>query len=352
MAAGSTMDLSMFRILDGGLATELERRGVSLDGILWSARALRDAPEAILAVHRDYLAAGAECLITASYQASTLGFAEAFARQENVAGFEVDPDAALPADAESLPEAAVEFSVQARIFAMARAASRAALETSVRLAVQAREEFYAAGGKRPILIAASLGPYGAALHNGAEFHGNYNVSFTEIVDFHRERLAVLAPDGELVGADLVAFETVPSLEEARAIVAALSAYPKVSAWVSFSCRDGEHVAHGEPLRKCAELLDQAPQVSAVGINCTPPAYIAQLLGQLRAGTSKPAIVYPNSGEGWDAVRRCWTGTADVDGYGALAEQWFAAGAQMVGGCCRTGPAHIRAVAEAALSRSR
>ncbi len=341
-----SLDMRGCRVLDGGLATELEQRGVSLDGPLWSARALRDDPEAIVAVHRDYLEAGADCLLTASYQASTLGYAEAFARKENIAGFEAgawaEPEPWEPGG-DTSPEAAVEFSPQARIFAMARAATRAALTTSVRLASEARAQYREAGHTRPVLIAASLGPYGAALHNGAEFHGNYSASFTELVDFHRERLEVLAPRGELQGADLLAFETVPSLEEARAIVAALAAFPGVAAWVSFSCRDAEHVSHGEPLEVCAELLDRVDQVIAVGINCTAPALITPLLRRLRAATRKPAIVYPNSGEGWDAVRRCWTGTADVDGYGALAEQWYAAGAQIVGGCCRTGPAHIRAV---------
>jgi homocysteine S-methyltransferase len=352
MTPGNVTDIRNVRVLDGGLATELERSGISLDGILWSARALRDAPEAILAVHRDYLAAGADCLLTASYQASTLGFAEAFARQENVAGFEVDPDDDPPPTPysrygpalDAFPEAAVEFSPQARIFAMARAAARAALQTSVRLAAEARAEFHKAGHTRPILIAASLGPYGAALHNGAEFHGNYNAGFAELVEFHRERIAVLAPGGAVLpGLDLLAFETVPSLEEARAILAALSGFPALQAWVSFSCRDEQHVAHGERLFDCAALLNSAPQVVAVGINCTAPALITPLLAELRAGTAKPAIVYPNSGEGWDAVRRCWTGTADVARYGAMAVEWFAAGAQMVGGCCRTGPAHIRAV---------
>jgi homocysteine S-methyltransferase len=340
------LDLGNCRVLDGGLATELERRGVSLDGPLWSARAIRDEPEAIVAVHRDYLEAGADCLLTASYQASTLGYAEAFAQKENVAGFEAgawaEPEP-WQVGADASPEAAVDFSPEARIFAMARAATRAALTNSVRLASEARAQYRAAGHTRPVLIAASLGPYGAALHNGAEFHGNYRVSFTELVDFHRERIEVLAPRGELKGADFLAFETVPSLEEARAIVAALAAFPRVAAWVSFSCRDMESVSHGESLTSCAKMLDAVDQVVAVGINCTAPGLITPLLQRLCAATAKPAIVYPNSGEGWDAVRRCWTGTADVDGYGALAEQWFAAGAQIVGGCCRTGPAHIRAV---------
>ena len=302
-------------------------------------------------MHRDYLEAGADCILTASYQASTLGYAEALARHAKVPGFEAGAWAESFANdeasigAEALPEAAVEFSVEAKILAMASAATRAALVASVRLAEEARAQYLAAhpGQRRPVLIAASLGPYGAALHNGAEFHGNYTVSFNELVDFHRERVAVLAPRGRLEGADLLAFETVPSLEEARAIVATLARTPEVSAWISYSCRDEEHVSHGEQLEACARLLDSNDQIVAVGINCTAPGLIGPLLGRLRAGTRKPAIVYPNSGEGWDAVRRCWTGTADVNSYGMLAEAWFAAGAQMVGGCCRTGPAHIRGV---------
>ncbi len=345
MTPWNEVDLRRCRVLDGGLATELEHRGIPLDGVLWSARAVRDAPDAVLAVHRDYLEAGADCLLTASYQASTLGYAEAFARQENVAGFEAEPlpQDQLPGGRDAAPEAAVEWSIEARIFAMARAATRAALAASVDVAVQARDEFRRAGHSRPILVAASLGPYGAALHNGAEFHGRYQVGFAELVEFHRERIAVLAP----TQADLLAFETVPSLEEARAIVAALSTFPDLGAWISFSCIDETHVAHGEHLRDCARFLDRIDRVLAVGVNCTAPAFITPLLAELREGSAQPAIVYPNSGEGWDAVRRCWTGVSDVGGYGALAAAWFAAGAQMVGGCCRTGPAHIRAVAEAA-----
>lgn len=340
------LDLRGCRVLDGGLATELEQRGVSLAGPLWSARALRDAPEAILAVHRDYLEAGADCLLTASYQASALGYAEAFAHAENVPGFEVgaDLDEPTPGGSGFYPEAAVEVGAELRILAMARAATRAALIASVKLALEARASWRAEGNTRPVLVAASLGPYGAALHNGAEFHGNYGeTSFADLVAFHRERIAILAGAGDDLQADLLAFETVPSLEEARAIVAALGEFPQLSAWIAFSCRDDAHVAHGERLEACAHFLEGVPQVVALGINCTAPALITPLLLSLRAGSGKPAIVYPNSGEGWDAVRKRWTGVADVEGYGTLAAEWFSAGAQVVGGCCRTGPAHIRAV---------
>jgi homocysteine S-methyltransferase len=306
MRALSAIDLHRFRVLDGGLATELERRGVDISGPLWSARALDEAPEAIMAVHRSYLDAGAEVLLTASYQVSAKGFR----------------DAGMT-DAASV------------------AAEERALRTAVELAVRARAE----SGRADILVAASLGPYGAALANGAEFHGHYGFAaeseeFALLVRFHAQRIAVLVQ----TRADLLAFETVPSLAEARAIVVALSAWPEVGAWISFTCRDGEHTAHGERLRECAAVLDREPQVLAAGINCTAPGLIAPLLRELRAGTGKPLVVYPNSGEGWDAVHRCWTGAADVAGYAELAESWFAGGAQLVGGCCRTGPEHVRAIA--------
>ena len=199
-----------------------------------------------------------------------------------------------------------------------------------------------------MLIAASLGPYGAALANGAEFHGEYGFASDAeehgaLVRFHAERIAVLAE----TDADLLAFETLPSLAEARAIVEALRGWPTLGAWLAFTCRDGVHTAHGEPVRDCAALLDAEPQVLAVGLNCIAPALVLPLLAELRAGTEKPLAAYPNSGEGWDAERHCWLPAAEQAPFGELARSWFAAGAQMVGGCCRTGPEEVRRVAEAA-----
>jgi len=298
------------RVLDGGMATELERRGFDLSGPLWSARVLDEAPEAIQAVHLDYLRAGSDCISTVSYQISAQGYAELGRPHSS-------------SDAE------------------------AALRRSVDLALEARS-IYAAENSRPIWIAASLGPYGAALHNGAEFHGNYDIGFDNLVEFHRTRLAAVAE----TEADLVAFETIPSLDEARAIVAALVHTPNISAWISFTCRDEAHTAHGEPLAACAELLDSAVQVLAVGINCTAPRHVAPLLAAVQSQTQKSVIAYPNSGETWDAATRAWQGrtdlAAEVAAYQRLAEQWFAAGAQAIGGCCRTGSEHIRAVAAAAV----
>ena len=299
----SQFDFSRARVLDGGFATELERRGLALAAPLWSAAALREAPDAILAVHRSYLNAGAEILLTASYQVSALGWAA---------------------------------------LGPARASAEAAwaLERSVELAADARR----AAGRPEVLIAASLGPYGAALANGAEFHGRYGFNsageeHAALAAFHRERIAVLAG----TEADLLAFETLPSRAEAAAVAEALQPFPELAAWCSFTCRDREHVAHGEPLRECARRLDRVPQVVALGVNCTAPALIAPLLHELRLETGKPLVAYPNSGENWDAERSCWTGESDPYEFEELAREWMKAGATIVGGCCRTTPEHIRKV---------
>jgi homocysteine S-methyltransferase len=299
------LDLSGLHVLDGGMATELERKGFNLAGPLWSAHVLESSPEAIAAVHREYLDAGADCLLTASYQVSTEGF--------QGIGF-------APQDA-------------------AKAAANA-LRASVALAEKVRSE-YQAGSPRRIWIAASLGPYGAMLHNGAEYHGNYDCSFEDLVGFHSRRIAVLAR----TNADFLAFESIPSLEEAKAILAALQPYPDLGAYLSFTCRDRTHVSHGESLRACAELLDAQSQVIGIGVNCTAPELIGSLIGELAKVTSKPIIVYPNSGEQWDALHHCWQGDGQLQAFGALAELWRSAGAQWIGGCCRTGPEHVRAVAQ-------
>jgi homocysteine S-methyltransferase len=288
-------------VLDGGMASELEYLGANINGPLWSAHVLEDAPEKIIAVHRAYIEAGADIIETVGYQVSRMGYDEVG----------LDPSRA-----------------------------DAALLRSVALARKAAS-FYP---DRRIVIAASLGPYGAALHNGAEYHGNYNRTFADLVQFHRERVDVLAAAPPSETPDLLAFETLPSLAEAEAIGEALTPHPELAAWFSFACRDEQHVAHGELLRQCASAVAAFPQTAAIGVNCTHPMFIRALIAELRAASDKPIVVYPNSGEGWDALNRCWTGTSDPRAYGEEAAEWLAAGAQIVGGCCRTRPAHIRQVA--------
>src|SRR5579863_8235733 len=153
-------------VLDGGMASELEYLGANINGPLWSAHVLEDAPEKIVAVHRAYIEAGADCIETASYQVSRMGYAE---------------------------------------FGLAPERADAALLRAVELARNAAAEF----PDRRVVVAASLGPYGAALHNGAEYHGNYDCSFSELVKFHRERIQVLAGASDSQAPDLLAFETLP-----------------------------------------------------------------------------------------------------------------------------------------------
>ena len=298
---GRSNILRNLRVLDGGMASELEYLGADINGPLWSAHVLEDSPEKIITVHRAYIEAGADVIETASYQVSRMGYTEVG----------LDP-----------------------------ARADAALLRSVALAREAADAY----PRRRIVIAASLGPYGAALHNGAEYNGNYTCTFADLVEFHAERIQILAKAKGREIPDLLAFETLPSLAEAEAIGQALAPHPELSAWFAFTCRDQQHVAHGELLRQCATAVAAFPQTDAIGVNCTHPTLIPALIDELRAASEKPIVVYPNSGEGWDAQARCWTGSSDPVAYGIKATEWLAAGAQIVGGCCRTRPAHIREVA--------
>ncbi|GAA0358569.1 homocysteine S-methyltransferase [Microbispora corallina] len=275
-------------VLDGGLATHLEALGCDLSDELWSAKLLVEDPAVIRRAHLDYFAAGADVATTASYQASVPGFVRR---------------GLTPREAREL------------------------IRSSVTLALQARDE--AGHG----MVAASVGPYGAYLANGAEYTGDYDLDEDGLVDWHRERFEILAGSG----ADLLACETIPSLAEGRALAALLREAPDVRAWVSFSCRDGEHVNDGTSFEKCAALFDDLPQVVAVGVNCTAPRHVPSLIG--RGAT----LAYPNSGETWDAAGRRWLGLADPVEYGKAAAEWNALGARYIGGCCRTTPEHIRQI---------
>lgn len=300
-------------VLDGALATELERRGCDLRDPLWSAKVLIEAPDLIRQVHRDYFEAGADCAITASYQASVEGF-------------------------------------------IRRGSSHAeALELihrSVRLAMEARDAFWREpanriGRPRP-LVAASVGPYGAFLADGSEYRGDYGLSESELMDFHRPRMAALLE----AGADLLACETIPCFSEARALVRLLAEFPNASAWFSFSARDEAHLWHGELLTECAAWLDGQPQVVAIGVNCTAPRYLPALIEAARTVTGKLIVVYPNSGETYDPDRRLWSGISDAEIFASKARRWYASGARLIGGCCRTTPDHIRSIAAWARSLPR
>ncbi|VAW36458.1 Homocysteine S-methyltransferase [hydrothermal vent metagenome] len=297
------LDYQNLFILDGGLATELEARGHDLNDALWSARLLLEQPEAIRQVHSDYLWAGADCVISASYQASLPG-------------------------------------LQARGLSQKEAA--ALIQLSVQLAIDAREQFWAIetnrrGRLRP-LVAASVGPYGAYLANGAEYTGNYGLDEAELLAWHRSRWQILANSG----ADLLACETIPSLPEARAL-RQLLLETQMPAWISFACRDGVHISDGTPLAECVRLLNDVPNLVAVGINCTPPRFVPDLITAVQSATNKLIIVYPNSGERYDSRNKQWLGESNPSEFGTISREWRKLGAMLLGGCCRTTPAHIQQI---------
>ena len=292
-------------VLDGAFATELEGRGFDIKDELWSAKALHERPDLVKAVHLDYLRAGADVVESASYQATIEGFLRKGLSRERAAEL---------------------------------------IKLSVRLAKEAREDFLQespealAHRPRP-LVAASVGPYGAFLADGSEYRGNYDIGEDELADFHAERLKLLAEESP----DLMAVETVPCLVEAKAAVKAVrSAEINIPLWISFSCRDAGSVSDGTPIEECAAWLDKADEVVALGLNCTAPQYVSSLIEKIRANTKKHIVVYPNSGETYDAKTKTWKGASAsfVD----MAAAWHKAGARLIGGCCRTTPRDIRAIA--------
>lgn len=289
-------------ILDGALATELEARGCQLADALWSAKVLMEDPELIYQVHYDYFVAGARCAITASYQATPQGFA--------TRGLSEDESLAL-------------------------------IARSVELAQRARHDYLAVRpDAKTLLVAGSVGPYGAFLADGSEYRGDYALPEAEMMAFHRPRVQALLA----VGADLLACETLPSFAEAQALVKLLAEFPDARAWFSFTLRDAGHISDGTPLAEVVGWLNQQPQVVALGVNCVALESVTPALQQLQTLTDKPLVVYPNSGEQYDAGSKTWhSAPSGCTLHDKLAE-WQQAGARLIGGCCRTSPGDIAAIA--------
>ncbi len=294
-------------VLDGGLGTELEARGADLRDPLWSAKVLVEEPERIRDVHRAYFEAGADVAISSSFQASFEGFA--------ARGFDHDT-------AEGL------------------------LRRSVEIAQEARAAWWRDQGHegRPFpLVAASVGPYGAVLGNGAEFTGDYDKGVEDLVGFHAPRLEALAA----AGPDLLACETIPSIAEAEALVRVLVRVPEMPAWVTFSCRNGAEICDGTPFETAVRMVADGGNVVAVGVNCTSPLHVESLVRIAASVTDLPIVAYPNRGAFWDGVRRVWVDPPRQDMRPTLRPaEWREAGAKLIGGCCGTGPAEISSIASA------
>ncbi|MYT34313.1 MULTISPECIES: homocysteine S-methyltransferase [unclassified Streptomyces] len=286
-------------VLDGGLSNQLEAQGHDLSDALWSARLLAEEPEAVVRAHQTYYEAGAQVAITSSYQATFEGFARRGIGPEETAGL---------------------------------------LRRSVELAREAAARARAGGVTGPLRVAASAGPYGAMLADGSEYRGRYGLSVDALERFHRPRLEVLAA----ARPDVLALETVPDADEARALLRAVRGLG-VPAYLSYSVA-GDRTRAGQPLAEAFALTADADEVIAVGVNCCTPDDADRAVALAARVTGKPVVVYPNSGERWDATARAWRGsptfTADrVAG-------WVAAGARLIGGCCRVGPDAIAELATA------
>lgn len=307
-------------VIDGGFATQLEALGADINDSLWSAACLITKPHLIKEVHMQYLEAGADVIISSSYQATIPGFLARGLRQEEAEGL---------------------------------------LRTSVHLALEARDEFWKSTLTKPkpiynrALVAASIGSYGAFLADGSEYSGSYgdNIMAEKLKDFHRRRLQVLAS----AGPDLIAFEAIPNKMEAQALVELLEEEDiQVPSWICFSSVDGKHLCSGESFGDCLQILNASEKVAIVGVNCTPPQFIEGIIREFKKQTGKAIAVYPNSGEVWDGRAKRWL-PAECFGrksFDVMARRWQEAGASLIGGCCRTTPSTIRAVSKALKGRDR
>lgn len=292
-AGASSLAVEPFAVLDGGLSTALELLGHRPSGLLWTAQLVVDQPQVITAAHRSFVEAGADIVISSSYQASVAGFGRA---------------GLSPA-----------------------AATRALLSTT---------ELARLSGVR--YVAASIGPFGATLGDGSEYHGSYAASWDEVRSFHRQRLEVLADSG----ADLFAIETIPGVIEAEIVLDELRRVSDRPAWLSVSCRSATHTCAGDEIGVVAELAGRASNLVAVGVNCTDPRFVGELLRSCRAATDLPLVAYPNHGRLWHAEQERWIGDDGDDHVGHRVAEWFATGARFIGGCCGVGPAGVREVAAA------
>lgn len=310
-------------VVDGGLATELERRGANVNDPLYSSKCLLDEESSALIreVHLDYFRAGADIGSSASYQATIEGFiARGFDHQQ----------------AEGLLLRSVELVCEARDAFWQECLNQSRSSESN----GSNEKVPRQRG----LVAASIGPYGAYLADGSEYSGDYGPTMTveKLMDFHQRRLQVLGHSG----ADIIAFETIPSLQETEALVRLLDKERlPIPAWISFNSKDGLNGVRGDPFESCVKLASSSKHVVAVGINCTAPRYIHSLVTISRKATDKPIIVYPNIGEEYDPVRKEWvesTGVKD-EAFVSYAPFWREAGANILGGCCRTTPNTIRGI---------
>lgn len=216
--------------------------------------------------------------------------------------------------------------------------------STVRLAHLARDRYMAEHPEKEKapLIAASIGPYGAHLHDGSEYTGNYvdYVSKETLKKWHRVRLEAVVESG----VDCLAIETIPALLEMEAILELIQdEYPDIKYWLSFQCRNERELAHGENFAEsCLDLwrnkVLHKDNLMAIGVNCLHPKNVTPLFQSLNGNRPAedriPLIVYPNSEEVYE-VATGWSGKEDCAPLENYVPEWIGLGAKFIGGCCRT-----------------
>jgi homocysteine S-methyltransferase len=292
-------------ILDGALGTQIQRNGHDVNDSLWSAKFLNEDTSVIKEVHKQYLEAGADCIITSSYQASIEGFLKKGFSQEK----------------------AIEL-----------------IKLSINIAKEARDEFWEAFENKQSrvkpLVAASIGPYGAYLADGSEYTGDYKISDEELKSFHKKRLEIILETNP----DILACETIPSFREAKIICDLLKYYPNTSSWITFSAKDENYTNTDDDIKECMAYLNQQEHISAVGINCTAPQYIPMLIENIKSVSSKTIVVYPNGGSKYNPITKVWEkGELSPQEYAKLSHLWYTKGAKIIGGCCETTPNEIECI---------
>lgn len=323
-------------ILDGALATYLETLGADISGSLWSADILIKNPSLIKQAHLDYYRAGAQVAITASYQASLPGLLQHLGTTED--------------EVKEVVKASVRLAQEARDeYVSEIMAATSESEMAAMLENGGDAAGYEHAVKSGLWVAGSVGPYGAFLANGSEYRGDYSLSREDMKDFHRGRIAALVE----AGADILAIETIPSKEETEALIDLLTTeFSDSKAWFTFTLSSHDAIADGTALSTLVPLFKDVHQVVALGFNCVPDdlalaaVKTMQPLLEEQGMGSMGTVIYPNSGEQWNAQAREWEGKRTEGGLlGEKTRQWYAAGARLIGGCCRTTPGDIGVMRE-------
>jgi len=277
-------------LLDGGLSTALEAQGLVIDGAMWTGELLLTNPEAVTAAHRSFVDAGADIIITGSYQLS-------FEGGRRVGWADDDVERALRNST-----------------------------TAARLAANDDK-----------LVAASIGPFGAHRNDGSEFRGHYGVTDSVIRDYHDRRLDILLETEP----DLLALETMPDLDEVRVLLDLIeSKHADMAFWVSFTVSESGTISGGGTFAEACTLVEDYASAMAVGINCSPLSVITPTLSGVE--TDLPFVVYPNAGRTWDSETMVWSGEPEFANRQHI-DEWVTLGARIVGGCCGYLSSHLRPI---------